>query len=129
LRWNLLWDARLLGRLHNHIWSSSRRNGISVELWRLVMLLDLLALLVDIHLVLELCAIGLQVGRAASACTEVELNIEAAHTDRPVTLWAEMELVLNLAPGFLQGISLLLVPFGTVNLFTGLSSASPESTK
>ncbi len=93
------------------------------------MLLDLLALCVDIHLVLELSAIGLQVGRAASACTEVKLNVEAAHTDRPVTLWAEVELVLDLTPGFLQGIGLLLVPLGAINLLASLGSASPESAK
>ena len=58
-------------------------------------------LCLDVHLVLELRAIGPQVGCATSTCAEIQLNVEAAHTDRAVTLGAEMELVLNLAPGFL----------------------------
>ena len=65
------------------------------------MLLDLLALRLHVHLVLELCAIYPQVGCTASTGAEIELNVEAAHTDCPVALGAEMELVLNLAPGFL----------------------------
>ena len=94
-------DTRLLGWLHNHIRGGGRRNSVDVELWRLVILLDLLALRLDVHLVLDLCAIGPQVGCTASTGAEIQLNIEAAHADCPVTLGAEMELVLNLAPGFL----------------------------
>jgi len=91
----------LLGGLHNHIRGGGRRNSVDVELWYLVMLLDLLVLCLNVHLVLELCAISPKVRCAASTGAEIELNVEAAHTDCPVALGAEMELVLNLAPRFL----------------------------
>jgi len=98
LQWWLLGDASWL---HNYIRGGGRRNSVDVELWCLVILLDLLVLRLNVHLVLELCAIRPQVGCTASTGAEIQLNVEAAHTDRPVTLGAEMELVLNLAPGFL----------------------------
>ena len=91
------------------------------------MLLDLLVLSFNIHTMLKLRSIGLQIGRAV--CTQVKGRIVAAHTDRAMTLGTEMKFMLNLGPGGLQGLSLFGMPLGTVYLFTLLGSASPESSE
>ena len=113
--------------LHNHVWCNRGRNGIGVELRDLVMLLDLLALSFYVHAMLKLSGIGLQIGRAVG--TQFKGHIVAAHTDRAMTLGTEMKFMPNLSPGGLQRRSLLGMPLGTVELFTLLGSASPESSE
>ena len=78
---NLEWLGKLLLWLlrHEHIRSGCRWNGSDVELRRLIVLLDLLALGIDVQLMLELCAIGFHIGCATGAGTESEFDVEAAH--------------------------------------------------
>src|SRR5579875_1854826 len=91
------------------IGTDCRWNGFGIELWGAIILLDLFALRLDVHLMLELYAICLQVGSASGA--EIQFGIEAAHAYGAMAFGAEMKLVLNLGPGFLERIGLLLVPF------------------
>jgi len=96
-------------------------------LWGAVVLFDLFALGFDVYLMLELSTIGLQIWSAR--CTDVELDVETTHTDGAMAFGAEVKLVLYLRPGFLQGIGLLGVPFGTIHLFTSLGSTPPKAAK
>jgi len=93
------------------------------------MLFKLFALSLDIHLMLEFRPIGSQVWCTIGTCTEIELGIEAAHTNRTMAFGAQVEFVLNFTPGFLQSISLFGMPFGTIYLLTSLSGTSPKTTK
>ena len=63
--------------------------------------INLLALRIDVHLVLKLRAISFHVGGATRASTQVELDIETAHTHGAMTFGAQMKFMLDLAPGFL----------------------------
>ena len=82
---------------------------------------------VDVHVVLELCAVGLHIGGATIAGTEVELDVEAAHTDGAMALGAEVKFVLDFGPGFLEGIGLFGMPLRAIHLFTGFGGAAPEA--
>jgi hypothetical protein len=123
----LLLHGWLLG--YEHIGGGCRWNGPDVELRRLMLLLDLLALGFDIHLVLEICAIGFQVGGTSGTRAEVEFDIEAAHADGTMTFGAEMKFMLDFSPCFLQGVDLFLVPLSAIHLFASFGSATPEASK
>ena len=43
---------------HDQIGGDGRGNGIGIELWCLILLLDLFALRINIHAMLKLCAVG-----------------------------------------------------------------------
>src|SRR5947209_12056918 len=81
------------------------------------------------HLKLQLRPNRPQVLRTVGESTNIDLNIEAAHTDRTMAFRTQMEFVLNPCPGFLQSISLLGMPFGAIYLLTGLGGTSPKTTK
>ena len=87
--------------------------------------MDLLALCINVLFMLKLSAIGFQIRRTAG--TEVELQVEAAHTDGIMAFGTEMKLILNLRPGLLQGIRLLSMPLGTVDFFASFGGPSPEA--
>ena len=123
----LLLHGWLLG--YEHIESGCRWNGADIELRRLILLLDLLVLGFDIHLVLELRAIGFQVGCTHGTGAEVEFDVEAAHADGTMAFGAEMKFVLDFCPGFLQGVDLFLMPLSTIHLFASFGSATPEASK
>lgn len=110
-----------------HIWCSGGRDGVDIELGGMVLFLNLRVLGIDVQLVLELGAIGFEVGRALGA--EVQLEVEAAHADSGLAFGAIVKVLLHLGPGFLQRGSLFAVPFGAVDLFASLGGASPEATE
>ncbi len=91
----------------------------------MIILLDLFALRLDIHFVLEHSAICFQVGSARR--TEIQFGIETTHAYRAMAFGAEMKLVLHLGPGFLERIGLFLVPFLAINLLARLGCPSPKS--
>src|SRR5947209_2291855 len=93
------------------------------------MLFKLFVLSLDIHLMLELRTISSQIGSTAIACAKIELGIEAAHTDCSMAFGAQVEFVLNLTPGFLEGIGLFSMPLRTIYLLTSFSGTSPKTTK
>ena len=90
-------------------------------------MLNLLALCIHVEAMLEGCAIGLDIGGISQA--EAERLIPAAGADCFLAFGAVVEVLLHLAPGFLQGVSLLLVPLGAIDLLTRLGCASPEATE
>lgn len=54
--------------------------------------------------------------------------VETAITDGPMAFRAEMEVMLDLSPRFLQCVSLLCMPLAAVDLLSRLRRPSPEPT-
>ena len=90
-------------------------------------MLDLLALGINVHLVLELRPVGFHIGGATTGGAEVELDIKAAHTDGAMAFGAKMEFMLYFRPGFLEGIGLFSVPFAAIYLFARFGGTAPET--
>lgn len=53
--------------------------------------------------------------------------VEATITDGPMAFRAEMEVVLDLSPRFLQCVRLLCMPLAAINLLPCLCCSSPEA--
>jgi hypothetical protein len=93
------------------------------------MLLDLLLLSINILLMQILGTGGSQIGCTLIAVAQIELLIKTAQTDGPMTFGAEAKFMLNLSPGFIQGVGLLLVPLCPIDLFATLGSPAPKASQ